>query len=75
MQCEHAAAVAALYVLGIAGAFMLSERLSRYRPVAASFVGGAMTIIGLVLLEEAAAPGPAAAIVTASAPLPANSRP
>lgn len=42
--------MAAFYVLGIAGAFMLSERLSRYRLVAASFVGGAMTIIGLVLL-------------------------
>ena len=46
----------ALYVLGIAGACVASERLSRYRPVAASFLGGAMIIIGLVLLKEAAAP-------------------
>ena len=48
--------VIALYVLGIAGACVVSERLSRYRPVAASFLGGAMIIIGLVLLKEAAAP-------------------
>ena len=48
--------VAALYVLGIASAFVVSERLSRYRPVAASFLGGAMIIIGLVLLKEGAAP-------------------
>ena len=48
--------VAALYVLGIAGACVVSERLARYRPVAASFLGGAMIIIGLVLLKEAAAP-------------------
>ena len=48
--------VAALYVLGIAGACVASERLSRYRPVAASFLGGAMIIVGLVLLKEAAAP-------------------
>ena len=32
--------VIALYVLGIAGACVVSERLSRYRPVAASFLGG-----------------------------------
>ena len=48
--------VAALYVLGIAGACVVSERLARYRPVAASLLGGAMIIIGLVLLKEAAAP-------------------
>ena len=48
--------LAALYVLGIAGACVVSERLSRYRPLAASFLGGAMIIIGLVLLKEAAAP-------------------
>ena len=46
----------ALYVLGLAGAVMASERLSRYRPVAASFLGGAMIILGLVLLKDAAAP-------------------
>ena len=48
--------VIALYVLGIAGACLVSERLSRYRPVAASFLGAAMIIVGLVLLKEAAAP-------------------
>ena len=48
--------VIALYVLGIAGWCVVSERLSRYRPVAGSFLGGAMIIIGLVLLKEAAAP-------------------
>ena len=46
----------ALYVLGLAGAVMVSERLSRYRPIAASFLGGAMIIFGLVLLKDAAAP-------------------
>ena len=48
--------LAALYVLGIAGACVVSERLSRFRPLAASFLGGAMIITGLVLLKEAAAP-------------------
>ena len=48
--------VIALYALGISGASMVSERLSRYRPLAASFLGGAMIILGLVLLKEAAAP-------------------
>ena len=48
--------VVALYVLGLSGAVMASERLSRYRPVAASFLGGAMLILGLVLLKDAAAP-------------------
>ena len=48
--------VVSLYVLGIAGAVVVSERTSRYRPLAASFLGGAMIILGLVLLKEAAAP-------------------
>ena len=48
--------VIALYVLGIAGACVVSKRLSRYRSLAASFLGGAMIIVGLVLLKEAAAP-------------------
>ena len=48
--------VLALYLLGISGAVMASERLSRYRPIAASFLGGAMLILGLVLLKDAAAP-------------------
>ena len=48
--------VFSLYVLGVAGTVMVSDRLSRYRPIAASFLGGAMIILGLVLLKEAAAP-------------------
>ena len=48
--------VLALYVLGLSGAVVATERLSRYRPVAASFLGGAMIILGLVLLKDAAAP-------------------
>ena len=48
--------VISLYVLGIAGAVVVSERLSRFRPVAASFLGGALIILGLVLLKDAAAP-------------------
>ena len=43
-------------VLGVAGVAMISERLSRYRPVAASFFGGAMIVLGLVLLKQAVAP-------------------
>ena len=45
-----------LYVLGIASAVMISERASKYRPIAASFFGGAMIILGLVLLKDSAAP-------------------
>ena len=48
--------VVSLYVLGIAGAVVVSERLSRYRPLAASFLGGALIVLGLVLLKDAAAP-------------------
>ena len=48
--------VVSLYVLGLAGAVVVSERLSRFRRVAASFLGGAMLILGLVLLKDAAAP-------------------
>ena len=48
--------VVSLYVLGIAGAAVVSERLSRFRPVAASFLGGALIILGLVLVKDAAAP-------------------
>ncbi len=43
-------------VLGLAGVAMVSERLSKYRPIAASFFGGAMIILGLVLLKQAVAP-------------------
>ena len=43
--------MASLYVLGIAGAAMVSERMSEYRPVAASLFGGAMINLGLVLLK------------------------
>ena len=45
-----------LYVLGIASAVMFSERASKYRSIAASFFGGAMIILGLVLLKDSAAP-------------------
>ena len=48
--------VASFYVLGVAGAVVVSERMSRIRPLAASFLGGAMIILGLVLLKDAAAP-------------------
>lgn len=48
--------VLALYVLGLAGAVVVSNRLARYRPIAASFLGGAMIIVGLALLKDAAAP-------------------
>ena len=48
--------VVSLYVLGIAGAAVVSERLSRFRPVAASFLGAALIILGLVLVKDAAAP-------------------
>lgn len=48
--------IAALYVIGLAGAVVATERLARYRAVAGSFLGGAMIILGLVLLREAAAP-------------------
>ena len=48
--------VVSLYVLGCSGAVLVSERLSRFRPLAASFLGGAMIILGLALLKDAAAP-------------------
>ena len=48
--------VVALYALGIAGAAVASDRLSRFRPVAASFLGGAMIVLGLVLVKDTAAP-------------------
>ena len=45
-----------LFVLGIAGIAVASEAMSKYRSVAASFLGGAMIILGLTLLKDAAAP-------------------
>ena len=48
--------VAALYALGLSGAVMAIDRLSRYRPVAASFLGGSLLILGLVLIKDSAAP-------------------
>ncbi len=48
--------VAALYIIGLAGAVVATERMARYRAIAGSFLGGAMIILGLVLLREAAAP-------------------
>ena len=46
----------ALYVVGIAGAMVVTERLSKFRAIAGSFLGGGMVILGLVLVREAAAP-------------------
>ena len=48
--------VAAFYVLGLSGAVVVSEKLAKYRHVASSFLGGAMIILGLALLKDAAAP-------------------
>ena len=48
--------VIALYVVGIAGFLVASEQFSKYRAIAAAFLGAAMIILGLVLLREAAAP-------------------
>ena len=48
--------VASFFVLGIAGAIVVSERMASFRPLAASFLGGAMIILGLVLLKDSAAP-------------------
>ena len=48
--------VAALYVIGLAGAVVATERLARFRAIAGSFLGGAMIVLGLMLLREAAAP-------------------
>ena len=48
--------VAALYIIGVAGAVVATERLARYRAIAAAFLGGALIILGLILLREAAAP-------------------
>ena len=48
--------VVSLYALGLSGGVLVSERLSRFRPLAASFLGGALIILGLVLLKDAAAP-------------------
>ena len=45
-----------LYLLGIAGAVVVSERWRRYRPIAASLLGGSMLFFGLFLLKESAAP-------------------
>ena len=45
-----------LYVLGVGSAIVVSDRLSRFRSLASSFLGGAMIIFGLVLLKDAAAP-------------------
>lgn len=48
--------MAALYVLGLSGAVVATDRLSRYRPVAAAFLGGSMLILGLLLIKDTAAP-------------------
>ena len=43
--------VAGFHVLGVSGAVAAIDRLSRERPVAASFLGGSMLILGLVLIK------------------------
>ena len=48
--------VIALYVLGVGAVAVGSERLTRYQPVALSCLGGAMIVLGLVLLKDSAAP-------------------
>ena len=48
--------VVSLYVLAISSSVLVSERLSKFRPVAASCLGGSLIILGLVLLKDAAAP-------------------
>ena len=48
--------VLALYVLGVSGVVMASERLSRFRTLAASFFSGGLLVLGLVVLQDAAAP-------------------
>ena len=46
----------ALGVLGVSGASFVSVKRPKYRAVAGSFLGGAMIILGLALLKDAAAP-------------------
>ena len=53
----------ALYVVGIAGAVVATERLSKFRAVAGSFFGGAMVILGLVLVREGSGPACRRALV------------
>ena len=45
-----------LYILGIASAIMVSTRMSRFRPLAASLFAVGMIIFGLALLKESVAP-------------------
>lgn len=47
---------ASLFVLGLAGMAVASEAVSKYRSLAAAFLGGAMIVLGLTLLKDAAAP-------------------
>ncbi len=48
--------IVALFVLGLAGIAVVSESLSKFRPISASLLGGAMLVLGLTLLQDAAAP-------------------
>ena len=41
-----------LYVLGLAGVAVVSDRLSRFRRVAAPFLGATTLIVGLILLKQ-----------------------
>ena len=48
--------IVALFLLGLSGLALASKSLSRYRPIAAAFLGGALVVFGLTLLKESAAP-------------------
>ena len=45
-----------LFVLGISGIVIATEAASKYRPIAASFLGGATIVFALTVLKDAAAP-------------------
>ena len=47
---------AAFYVMGLSASVLAIGKLDRYRTIAGSFLGGAMIIVGLILLREAAVP-------------------
>ncbi len=48
--------IVSLYVLGIAGLVAVTERFAAFRPFAASLLGAAMLILGLLIVKEAAEP-------------------
>ena len=48
--------LAALIMLGLSGAAMVSERLTKIRHLATAFVGASLLILGLTLVKDSAAP-------------------